>query len=118
MNFLIKTAYKEALKGRHPSQKVGAVLYKGGCILGRASNMSRPFGLDNRGFHAEERLLNKCSKEKLEGATVVVVRTNLKGCISSMSRPCPSCFNLLVENGIKKIVYIDWKNKIFVEKLQ
>jgi DnaJ-class molecular chaperone len=30
---LIRLAYKEALKGRHPSQKVGAVLYKGGCIL-------------------------------------------------------------------------------------
>ena len=117
MNFLIKTAYKEALKGRHPSQKVGAVLYKGGRIIGRASNMSRPFGLDNRGFHAEERLLNKCSKEKLDGATVVVVRTNLKGCISSMSRPCPTCYNLLVESGVKKIVYMNWHNDISVERV-
>jgi len=114
---LIKAAYKEALKGRHPSQKVGAVLYRGGCILARASNMSRPYGLDNRGFHAEERLLNKYPKEKIPGATVVVVRTNLKGCMSSMSRPCTVCYNLLVENGIRKIVYVDWKNEISIEKM-
>ena len=117
MKRLIRLAYKEALKGRHPSQKVGAVLYKGGCILARASNMSRPYGLDNRGFHAEERLLNKYPKEKVQGATVVVVRTNLKGCMSSMSRPCSTCYNLLVESGVKKIVYMNWHNDISVERV-
>lgn len=109
-------AYKTSLSGKHSAAKIGAVLVKGGRIIDKESNLSRPFGDLNRGFHAEERLLKRC-KHTAEGSTLVVVRSNYKGKLSTMSRPCKKCFPLVKSTGIKKIIYIDWNGNIVVEKV-
>lgn len=117
MTHVIKWAYKESLKGRHPAQKVGAVLYSGGRVIARRSNMARPHGLCNRGFHAEERLLKCCDEKVVRGSTVVIVRTNTKGFLSAMSRPCDVCYSLLKKAGVRKIVYIDWDRNVSTERV-
>ena len=117
MTAAVKWALKESLKGRHPSQKVGAILYRGGRVICRRSNMSRPHGLCNRGFHAEERLLKCCDEKTVKGSTVVIVRTNIKVCLSAMSRPCEVCYDLLKKAGVRKIVYIDWNKNVSTERV-
>lgn len=115
INRWISQAHKESLSGRHKDQLIGVLLMKGGKVLARASNLSRPFGECNRGFHAEERILrHRCAK----GCTLVVVRSNRKGQVSTMSRPCKKCFPLVQASGVKKIVYVDWDGKIVVERVK
>jgi len=111
----IEQARRESLFGRHKDQLIGALLMKGGKVIARASNLSRPYGDCNRGFHAEERLLRKrCAK----GCTLVVVRSNRRGQPSTMSRPCHKCFPLVQSSGVKKIVYVNWEGQIVVERVK
>lgn len=112
MTTCMNWALKESFKGRHKTHKMGAILYKGGRVIARRSNMSRPFGYSNRGFHAEERLIKCCDKKHLKGATLLVARTN-----HSMSRPCAVCWSLIQKSGIKKIVYFNWDKTISIEKV-
>ena len=117
IEYLINLAYKTSLTGRHSAAKVGAVLINGGRIIDKESNMSRPFGDHNRGFHAEERLIKRCGSYT-KNSTLVVVRSNCKGKKSTMSRPCSKCFPLVVKSGIKKIIYVDWNGETVVEKVK
>lgn len=112
MTTCMNWALKESLKGRHETHKMGAVLYKGGRVIARRSNMSRPFGCSNRGFHAEERLIKCCDKKHLKGAVMFIARTN-----NSMSRPCAVCWALIRSVGIKKVVYRNWDKTISVERV-
>ena len=89
----------------------------GGRVIARRSNMARPHGLCNRGFHAEERLLKCCDEKVVRGSTVVIVRTNTKGFLSAMSRPCDVCYSLLKKAGVRKIVYIDWDRNVSTERV-
>lgn len=114
-HWLFKQALKEARKGRHKDVLVGALLVKGGNIIARASNMSRPFGDINRGFHAEERVLKN---RDARGLTLVVVRANRKGKPATMSRPCEKCLPLILKKGIKKVIYINWNGKFVTERIE
>ena len=114
---LITLAYKESLKGIHKHQRIGAVLLKGGSVIGKEYNISRPYGDYNRGSHAEERLLNK-NAGKTQGATLIVARSNKNGKLCSMSRPCHICYPLVKKSGIKKIIYVDWDEKIVIERVK
>lgn len=114
-NRWIEQARKESLLGRHKDQLVGALLIKGGNVVARASNMSRPWGVCNRGFHAEERLLKN---RHAKGCILVVVRSNPKGKLSTMSRPCKKCFPLVKKSGVKKIIYVNWSGEVVFERLK
>lgn len=111
----IEQARKESLYGRAKDQLVGCILIRGGQVIARASNLSRPYGEDNRGFHAEERVLrHRCAK----GCILIVVRSNSKGQRSTMSRPCKRCYPLVQRSGIKKVVYVDWSGSVVVERVK
>ena len=112
MTTRINWALKESFKGRHKWHRIGAVLCKGGRVIARRSNMSRPFKGSNRGFHAEERLIKCCDKKHLKGAVMFIARTN-----NSMSRPCDVCWTLIRSVGIKKVVYRNWDKTISVERV-
>lgn len=112
---IIRQAHRQSLRGRHKDCLVGAILMKGGNVLDRASNLSRAYGEKNRGFHAEERLLKKY--RDCTGCTLVVVRSNRNGKLSTMSRPCAKCWPLVVSRNIKKVVYVDWNGSIVTERV-
>jgi deoxycytidylate deaminase len=105
------------MQGKHPSARIGALLLRGGRLIDFKANMSRPFGVENCGFHAEERLI-KANRTLTEGGTIVVVRSNRRGKISTMSRPCKKCYPAIVKAGIKKMIYVDWEGNIQVEKVK
>lgn len=91
-------------------------MYKSGRVLGLGINSYKnepklfPNDMLDMGeisVHAEIAAMSKVSKENLKGATVYVAR---KGrCeVHLLSRPCNSCYEALVEAGVKKIIYTDF----------
>lgn len=113
MHHWITQACKEARKGRHSSHLIGALLISGGAVIARAANYSKPHGLENRGRHAEERIL----RYAVSGCVLVVARCNRKGAPATMSRPCAHCWHLAVKAGVRKVVYVDWQGKITQENV-
>lgn len=111
MSRWIRLAFKEAKKGRHRQHKVGAVVIRGGKVVSKAYNISRPFGIDNCGFHAEERALRE--DRNFKGSTIIVVRSNLNFNIAGLSKPCDKCMKVIRAKGVKKICYLD-DNKVFI----
>lgn len=112
----VALAFRESLKGRPKSQRVGAVLLRGGNVIEKAFNISRPYGEANCSLHAEERLLKG---KTFTGCTLVVVRSNKQGKLVTMSRPCEhKCYELVVRAKIRKIIYINWEGEIVIEKVK
>ena len=92
-------------------QKHGAVIVRGGRILGVGINTERNSpavkGIPNGGFsqHAEMNALRGVSREiNLKNASIYVARISSGGNIAN-SRPCRDCQIALSEAGITKIFY-------------
>ncbi|WP_372412171.1 hypothetical protein [Streptomyces luteireticuli] len=80
--------------------RVGAVLVKGGRVLGRSCNRRRNCSrtdFRHATFHAEEMLMRSTAARR--GAVVYVARLNKAGA-PLLARPCPRCQRLLVSRGI------------------
>jgi len=111
----VRIAFKVAKKGRHKVHHVGAVVIKGGRVVSKAANMSRPYQKINCGFHAEERALR--GNKDFRGAVIIVVRSNVKSNISGLSRPCDKCMKVIRAKGIKKIGYINQDKEFVLERV-
>ncbi len=94
-------------------QRHGAVIVSGGSILGAGTNRDRnhPHVLgstSNVGLytsrHAEYMAIQKLNHAVVPRATLYVARVNRMGG-PMMSRPCNKCWSLLMEYGIKEVVY-------------
>ena len=105
---LIETAL--SLAEQSPcKQRHGAIVVKGGRILGKGFNEYRNepqdwMPVENVSIHAEIAAMSGIAPDKLKGATVYVARRgrcNVHAC----SRPCPRCYDALVKAGVKKIIY-------------
>ncbi len=110
----IKLAYKQSIKGRHRQHLVGVVVVAGGRVVAKSFNLSRPYGIDNRGFHAEERALRNL---RIPGSTVIVVRANKNKNICGQSKPCTRCLELIKKRKVKKICYLDIDKVMHIEKI-
>lgn len=93
----------------------GAVVVKGGRVLGTGFNRNRnhpkivsPEHIKTDcSFHAEEIAIRE-SGENLKGAIIYVARVNRQG-KDRDSKPCPRCISLIEEVGIKRIIYTSEK---------
>jgi deoxycytidylate deaminase len=93
----------------------GAVVVKGGRVLGTGFNKDRnhprvvsPEHIKTDcSFHAEE-LAIRDAGENLKGAVIYVARVNRHG-NDRDSQPCPKCQTLIKSVGIKKIIYTSEK---------
>lgn len=93
--------------------KHGAVVVKGGRILGRGFNKFKnspdiiPEELISVhcSRHAEEVAIHDAGSD-LKGAVLYVARVNKQG-LDRLSRPCKSCANLIESVGIKRVVYTE-----------
>ena len=111
MNRWLKLANKVS-QGSNHNHQLGAVVVRGGAVLAVAFNISRPYGIDNGGRHAEERVLHNKDGRNFKGATLYVCRWG-----SRASKPCPKCMKAIIEAGIKKIVYFNYVHEMIVERV-
>jgi pyrimidine deaminase RibD-like protein len=93
------------------NKKHGAVLVKGGRVMGTGFNKDRnnphivsPEHIKSDcSYHAEELALREAG-DNCKGAILYVARVNRQG-NDRISKPCPKCQNLIEENRIKRVVY-------------
>jgi deoxycytidylate deaminase len=108
---MLKTAFRICQRvaefSDHHQHKIGAAIVKGGKILSTGFNKLKTHTLSPHPFkscHAEFMAIKYLDKEALEGTTIYVFRKNKKGEIVN-SKPCPSCYKLITDSGIKQIYY-------------
>lgn len=108
----MRLALKQAQSSKFNRARVGAVIVKGGRVLGSGSNRIGFTKYIHRSYpesvHAEQQALLSSIRQRklhdLEGATIFVSRINRCG-MPKYSRPCPDCHTLLTNAGLKKVVY-------------
>lgn len=89
-------------------QKHGALIVKGGSIIGMGVNSHRnnpKLTLEHATYHAEEVALR--GRKEIKGGTLYVARVS-KLDIPALSRPCNRCWVKLKAAGIKEIVFTNW----------
>ena len=112
---LMTLAAKAACKSDMRQFKTGAIIASRGRIesVGYNSNGTHPIaarlGYHGARIHAELRAIVRC-KNRPEGLDIYVVRILANGV--SCAKPCPLCFALIVESGIRRIYYTDWNGEI------
>jgi len=89
------------------TMKHGAVVVRGGAVqsMGINKRTNNPFSHPDLHWlseHAEMAALRRATRTK--GATVYVARVNKRG-EQMMSKPCAKCTKLLIESGVKRVVY-------------
>lgn len=80
-------------------QRHASIVFKSGTPVG--------FGYNNGNFHAEERAITQASLmtgTTGKGATMLNIRLTHAGKIA-LSRPCPSCYELLKAKKFRKVIY-------------
>lgn len=103
-----KWAMKEALKSVH-HHRVGAVLVAHGKPIAKGHNSIRRHKYSSyyqypEACHAEAAALSEGRSDSLSASILYVTRLNRSGRMM-MARPCASCFSLLRDKGIRKVVY-------------
>jgi deoxycytidylate deaminase len=90
----------------------GAVVVKGGRVLGTGYNKNRnnpnivsPEHIKTDcSFHAEEVAIRDAGEDNIKGAIIYVARVNRHG-NDRDSKPCPRCSRLIERVGIKRVVF-------------
>lgn len=93
MTAWLRLAYKVSKRSKHPKQRLGAVIVRGGNVLAVAANGAR------WGRHAEIRALAACTDAA--GSTLVVSRSTGSG----LSKPCLGCQAAIRQAGVARVVY-------------
>lgn len=115
---------KQAARVAQHSQyrwKHGAVVVRGGRVLGYAPNKFRnsPY-VDPKNVtdHAEAAIIRELLKNypDLRGSTIYIARINNNNEVK-MSRPCINCMKLIVDAGIKEIIYTNDAGGYSVERI-
>lgn len=103
--------------GQHWQHKVSAVVVKGNRVLSTGFNKDKTHPASWHYFkstHAEFDAIRKVPREQLKDTTIYVFRATKDGS-PALSRPCPTCFEMIKAFGIKKICYTD--NNSFKEEI-
>lgn len=109
LNRAIGLSYNSECKQKH-----GAILYKSNRLIATGINSSRVHNAYIKSytekpatFHAEERVIRNAQAlvgNDLSGMVLYVARSYKNG-QPAMSKPCDACASLIVQAGIKKVVY-------------
>jgi tRNA(Arg) A34 adenosine deaminase TadA len=117
INQALRVAKSSTYRWKH-----GAVVVRGGRVIGFAPNKFRnsPFvDPENVTDHAEAAIIRELLKNysDLRNSTIYIARISNNDEIR-MSRPCPDCMKLIVEAGIKEIVYTNEINGYSIEQIR
>jgi tRNA(Arg) A34 adenosine deaminase TadA len=101
-----------ALTSSH-SYRMGALAVRGGTIIGYSVNKFRnhPRIVTNWydcSVHAEQSLSESCD---LSGTLVYVARVNPQG-KASLAKPCKVCLQILVEGGVKRVIWTETEDHV------
>lgn len=96
----------------------GAVVVKGGRVLGTGWNKNRNHPAivspehikTDCSYHAEEVAIREAGEYNVRGAILYVARVNKHG-KDRDSKPCAKCEKLITEVGIKRVIYTSQKEK-------
>lgn len=106
-----RAAKKESEKSEYKLQ-VGAVVIKGGSLISSGYNEVRYCSVGSikytkfkESLHAERSALSKMNKEDVSGCSIYIYREGVTTKKPAMSKPCPQCFHMIKELGIKKIYF-------------
>lgn len=124
---MIRKAILEASLSTFNTQKMGAIITKGGRILSSGHNKRRGYtkyytrGAWKDSLHAERdaiiKLLSKGRADQLVGSTIYVTRLMADGSLG-MSKPCALCEELIRKVGIKKVVYTSRSEDTVIYKIK
>ena len=102
----MKIAVQQANLAPHDKWRIGAVLVRGGSLLSIGYNRYRndPSLVEIPGvsYHAEAVAIKRAGDPR--GSTIFIARLTRSGQLG-LARPCERCRHLLLENGIRNIVY-------------
>jgi deoxycytidylate deaminase len=122
----MRKAYEASLHADHPTFRLGCVIMiKGNRIIAEGANdkyRSHPYVQKhgqwfNHGIHAELAAIFRVkNRENLRGATVYIFRQTKNGDFAN-ARPCPMCYELIKNSGVKRIIYTV-ENGIAEEKVK
>lgn len=98
----------------------GAVLVKGGRVIGTGYNRNRnhprivsPEHIKSDcSVHAEESAIRDAGYD-VKNAILYVARVNKHG-QDRDSKPCPRCLDLIEESGIKRVIYTTQSGRVYV----
>ena len=107
-------------------QRHAAIVVKSGRVygIGINKNLNDPsimgqvetdsFEYARIGRHAEQAAIRGVDPSVLRGSTVYIARVT-PGNRIALSKPCPRCEKILIEHGVKKVVYSDFLDEEEVE---
>lgn len=102
----MRLALKQAGMATHDKWRVGAVLVRGGSLISTGFNRYRNdpmhVGIGGVSYHAEEVALSRAGDPR--GSTIYVARITKSG-ILGMAKPCDACQQLLLDNGVRVVVF-------------
>lgn len=102
----MRLAIKQATLATHEKWRVGAVLVRGGSLISTGFNRYRNHpmyvGADGVSYHAEEVALMRAGDPR--GSTIYVARITKSGLLG-MAKPCEACQQLLLDNGVRSVVF-------------
>lgn len=99
-------AKRASANSDHRDHRIGCVIVRGNRILGIGYNLLKTHPQSphkHKSTHAEFRAVLAADRH-VEGATAYIFRQQKNG-IPSISRPCKTCWEYLMRQGIKKVVY-------------
>jgi len=105
--------------------KVGAalILHKSNRIIISCNNSkSSPGAVKwykyyDQGMHAEYALFNRSLLDDLPIRGTVYIARRLANLATGLARPCKACRTMLVDLGIRSVVYTDYNNTYIEERL-
>lgn len=93
--------------GEHHQHQIGTLLTKGNRVISWGYNRRKTHSRSPhpyKSLHAEFDAIRKCNPEDVYGSTIYVSRSKKDGS-PAMARPCPSCYSMLKQLGVKTICY-------------
>lgn len=91
----------------HPSNQHSTLVFRGGALISS--------GYNHDGIHSEVVALNSVWPNRLRNITIVNLMIRTKTGSFGNSRPCKNCWEYLVTNKIRKVVFFNGTK--FVEEL-
>jgi len=102
---LVKIAHKMALRSPVRRFQTGAVIYKGGEVLGTGwSHASERNMACYRSMHAELHALSRCGVGDTTGSIIAIVTLSRKSGNRTDGTPCLFCLRNIKKFGIEKII--------------
>lgn len=109
MDKAIRIARKEAAKAGHEWAHHAVIVFRGGNPVATGHNHGH--------LHAEFNALNSLWPKERRGTTVLSIRVTKSGKLS-MARPCPKCYQFMLDNGVKNVVYSDSNGELVKERVR